>query len=639
MRLLEVLFVLVFVTSCEKSAEVANEAANKSTTKTDESTSDSGFDTTGTLAISDNALAQAYPEGLNISAFSTDLSNASVNQTTGSLSIDYDTTALALTATTAAASCGAMQPQGNCNVDHIAWEQSRQMNDVPYQQIDAFKTPTKTKIEEAKKRMTGQADCIGKETEDLIKYVVEESKNDRLDGTGCYRPDWGIVDGYYEDTNEACMVGFVRDEVNRMRSYVELAQMMVQGMICQAKLSGKADKEIEVGDALSLGSALSSSLTVSGVTLKKADVKRLSNQDTRKRFYSEVLLSIARSTSTGTSVSFDIHTQLTHMPGEKDNTEYEGVLTVDHLMPVAISGQSGSVKKFMSLSYDRSMKNDKVNIKYEMRSGAFPASSDPVGDDGVVNLGGSSSSALLLVDDHPTMCPASGTKPAGCKEPCMNNNVNDQCILQCINNQVNNPTNCRQTCPVGANLINRCFYPPGQNSGGGSGSTTGTSTNTVQNTTTQTSSGSSSANASRVNYISYDGYPDVGAAKMSYWVNFGESYNEVARGFVFDVQLTQGELKGCGIAGATIDQYSIKRHLDETKDIIPLCYLRPFACSDTGGAKVWQQCFKQSTASGLWEIDSDKTPANPGYSQIATSAVDARLSTLPKPPRAPPKIN
>jgi hypothetical protein len=126
---------------------------------------------------------------------------------------------------------------------------------------------------------------------------------------------------------------------------------------------------------------------------------------------------------------------------------------------------------------------------------------------------------------------------------------------------------------------------------------------------------------------------------MSYWVNFGESYTEVTRGFVFDVQLTKGELKGCGIAGASIDQYSIKRHLDESKDIIPMCYLRPFACSDLSGAKVWQQCFKQNSTSGLWEIDSEKTPVSPGYSQIETSAVDARLSTLPKLPRPPPKKN
>lgn len=116
--------------------------------------------------------------------------------------------------------------------------------------------------------------------------------------------------------------------------------------------------------------------------------------------------------------------------------------------------------------------------------------------------------------------------------------------------------------------------------------------------------------------IYIDGFPTEKVYDFAYWRNPGGSYNENARGFVFNTSRDKdGVRRGCGVAGASAatavgsdSAYSIRKALAEGKALEPKGYLRPFKCTEGNeqkfGEKVWLQCFKQNS-DGRYEVDLD----------------------------------
>ena len=144
-------------------------------------------------------------------------------------------------------------------------------------------------------------------------------------------------------------------------------------------------------------------------------------------------------------------------------------------------------------------------------------------------------------------------------------------------------------------------------------------------------------------YVAFDMNPDTGAGSMSYWVNPGGSFNEAARGFLFnvDADAATGALSGCGVSGATQDISIRKAMSDSTKQLKPVRHWHPRGATNISadkdarygngeGLKVTKQCFKQS-ATGVYAIDTSKTTDPRGYD--VTPAEGAGVT----PPKAPAK--
>ena len=119
---------------------------------------------------------------------------------------------------------------------------------------------------------------------------------------------------------------------------------------------------------------------------------------------------------------------------------------------------------------------------------------------------------------------------------------------------------------------------------------------------------SSSGKIGRINYVTFDGNPLNGSGKLAYWVNFGESADESARGFIFEIEEHEKTLKGCGVAGAALSNQggvSIRKAIYNDDDLEPNGNMRPFLASNPESNKVWKQCFKQ--VQGKYVVDEEKT--------------------------------
>jgi len=597
-----VLAAQIFLFACEKkSDQEANEAKNaeKKTEETDDSSA-------GSLAL-DNSLAEAYPVGLSVAAYSTDTSDSSEISSTGSLAIDEDASLAlleiyrpSLCPATGTKPAGCLEPcmngaTSNCiltcpqtnppagclnqcptsNLPERCYyppgaapaggtttttatsgtnfqPAGGSCNDDPEAGLDAQLGATKggtsilsgSKLDRAPKlvlkdvneRLRGKADCVSNDLEDSIKLIQQYGLTENVTGESCYGPDWAITKKNFGDTDDVCMVGFVRNEAAKMNAYVTFSQRMVEAMICQAGVNGLAKTEIPEGKKLDLGSSLSQSISVANMTIKSATLTRETNASGRKIYQSRAVVSIIGRDPNGQNFSFDLELGLSHSPGVKGNDSYDGVLSVSHLMPV--DGTKPQSKKFMSLSYARAESTKGARVIYDLRSGQFHKDLKPLNAKGEINFN-----------------------------------------------------------------VNASFAGTAGTNGYGA----------IQSPTGSTASGNDLAQ--RMKHVHFDGYPDLGAHRMSYWVNFGEQYYETSRGFVFETKIENGEIRGCGIVGATAqstdpesDRISIRRAQKEKLDLKPKAFWRPFMCTESlkTGAGVWQQCFKRN-ANGAYVLDTERT--------------------------------
>lgn len=158
----------------------------------------------------------------------------------------------------------------------------------------------------------------------------------------------------------------------------------------------------------------------------------------------------------------------------------------------------------------------------------------------------------------------------------------------------------------------------------------------------------------KIKYVAFDGNTETNEGTLSYWMNPGGSYDESARGFLFNMANVDGHLTGCGTSGATAS-VSVRKAVGDPSDantLKPVRYWHPFDkaqnnpnSNDTSnnihpnkdarydhseGSAITEQCFKLNDA-GVYAIDTAKTTHARGYEVIAT----AESKVLP--PAPPPK--
>ncbi len=146
-----------------------------------------------------------------------------------------------------------------------------------------------------------------------------------------------------------------------------------------------------------------------------------------------------------------------------------------------------------------------------------------------------------------------------------------------------------------------------------------------------------------INYVAFDINPDTNAGNLSYWQNPGGSYNESARGFLFNISKNNDVLSGCGISGATAN-VSIRKAILEPTDtnvLKPVRYWHPRENQNTNankdsrysaneGFSITQQCFTQDSSTGVYNIDTVNTSDSRGYSVLATTATNVTPPQRPK---------
>jgi len=150
-----------------------------------------------------------------------------------------------------------------------------------------------------------------------------------------------------------------------------------------------------------------------------------------------------------------------------------------------------------------------------------------------------------------------------------------------------------------------------------------------------------------IKFIAFDMNPDTNEGALSYWMNPGGSYGESARGFLFNIEKGDDSvLKGCGISGAT-NMLSIRKAVIEPSDANVLKPVRDWqpqwaenthADKDarfTGGetSVVTEQCFKQNTTTGDYEIDRTVTNQSETYGYDVKTVAQVLVAPPTRPDR------
>jgi hypothetical protein len=567
---------------CRISLALVLSAALACTAKKEDK-SDESEETTGgagEIALGDNALAESYPQELAVTTFSSETTPSGSAETSGSgtIAVAYE---LALALQDGDQPLGD-QPLGD-QLPPLGDQQDQACGDTPQEFYEArneqipdgqntsiFADPAENKDAGAKRdaalqRLKGDGECYSEDLAVQMKIMAESIRHPNLDGSGCYRPDWGILSGKFGDTDEVCMVGFARNELGKLGSYVDFSQLLLQAMLCQAKKDGLADALPAENTSLDLTASLKAGVLGGGdrITATSATLYRSADVDGKRSYRTDIELAAKAPDSAGSDLALTIAIHLIHSPASETDKTVDGVLWIDHDLPKdGLSPSAPAKHRALSLSYESTPDDVGTRVKYEMRAGNFASTLDVFSDGGVLDFN-------------------TGAKFTG---------------------DENAPTYGAYSDAAGAQQNDY---------------------------------------AAAMNYVTWDGYPDLNVGKLSYWVSFGGNYEEPSRGFVFDVQRVDGVTKGCGIAGAVVamdannvpDSTSIRRALHEETALYPNGYHKPFSCTDKGGKRVWQQCFVQNDA-GAYVIDDAKTTDTAkGFDFVAVGDVNEGLSAPPKPPR------
>lgn len=142
-----------------------------------------------------------------------------------------------------------------------------------------------------------------------------------------------------------------------------------------------------------------------------------------------------------------------------------------------------------------------------------------------------------------------------------------------------------------------------------------------------------------IRYFGFDINPSTYAGNISFWNNPGGSYNEDARGFLFEsTQADDGTLSGCAYSGAARGT-SIRKAVREGLTLEPTGCFTPQlshgdACgngSNNAGTQIWKQCFKQKS-DGYYLVDDDKVTSPNGFDIIDLGAGTAPTLPVVAPP-------
>lgn len=485
-----------------------------------------------TLSL-DNGLGDAYPSGLNVTTASSEVVNETDDAvlSSGTLSISYESdTALALAP--------------DSYEDYFALACGTPPTDTVAEIGEGYEVrPPKEQFAEHQNLISGSADeCISANTLASLSAVVEISQKENLDkGSGCFRPDWGIIQKDHT-SGDPCMVGTQREQLKEASAYLEATTGFVAALLCEAKKQGKAPEEgLSEGSSITglepiLADAFAAKSRPTEVI--KAEIKRLPNRDGSSPVYRTDI--ILNETSPFDNKPRQFRFQVVNSPNEEGSLEGRGRLWLSHdAKPPAGAGDfdlNTDKMKHLSLAYIKEVETTgNFRLRYELKMGVFDKT-------------------------------LKWFTPKGELDFNMNTNASG------------NYTSCAEA--------NKC--------------------------------------ASRMKYVSYDGFPEFGVGRLSYWVNFGGRYAEAARGYTVDLSYKNSQFEGCAAVGASSptagNAISIRKSIKDKTPLKPSGYYKPFDSCSQEGTKIWSQCFKQQS-DGKWIVDTDKTKSADGYDFVEASTV------------------
>ena len=246
--------------------------------------------------------------------------------------------------------------------------------------------PPKEKLDDAKKRLKGEADCFD-------KTMAGEHQGGGAPTT-CYDFDsdmnpvsnngreYGTTDGT-DGSGQACMVTFAKQQVDEIVFKVDRALGMVQGLLCAAKKKAAADgSELslpEVGsDGLNLKSAMEDELgKVGDFGMNSALMTAYKNDDGSVGYKTIV------SFSTPNGAEDEI--TLRHNPSNGDSKDESGVLTFKRSGGMQGAPLVGDKVQVMSINYERKTDDDGEEKSIaELRTANISTDYEPLNSKGLV---------------------------------------------------------------------------------------------------------------------------------------------------------------------------------------------------------------------------------------------------------------
>jgi len=433
---------------------------------------------------------------------------------------------------------------------------------------------------------------------------------------------------------EACLVAFARSQIVKIKDPLDRSQAILNAALCQAskdekekaKAAGKDDSKVDlmpanVGDSIDLAPYLKNAMAKAGRTkevITSIKMTRLADVSSQKVYQTVFKM-------TDDQENTRVFT-LNHSPKDSSNEEYNGTLYFAVKPPKGkadpMAGPNGDLDfvMYVSIGYMRSKNTDGTfSMSYEARTGRFASELDPILSTGVLDYNVNADFSVASTDQkYGSYKKADGT-----------------------------------------------YYDQNNKAGNGFAYITVATTETQEGKQT--------------------------SQKIGYWMNPGSNYTENARGMVFSAapNATTGLMEGCANSGsASVDMgsgISIRRTIKEGDtnsniSLTPRGMYHPFTnIQDTQGGSAtittnntgtykykkvttnlttqWasvlatgtdavdfvekqvaaimtSQCFKQNSATGLWEIDTAKTTGADGYDIIKTT--DTVKALTPPPPPKPP---
>jgi hypothetical protein len=406
MKLNHVIAVSVVATamffSCEKTKKSeSNEKANETETETVE---------VGQVAVDANPLAISYPEGLTVSTLNSDATEEVQIQTqtatAGTVAISYgDDASGGLTLTTQGPGEQGVQMQGsgpgNCPVSYDDVANSTLANKA---KIAANRKLIIERAEQYAKDQTARSkaadtlsalkgkDCVTPTLKRSLRRLVTINKSSmNADGWGnCYLPDFGIVEGKFPGSEDACMIGNSRFELGEISTLVDMALAFDQAMLCQAKKDA-LENELDVGESRDLTKSLRKALEDPDVK-SRANVASaklaLSGSDTSKIYTTDLVINVFMRDESSTPITF----KLVHKPADETNASYSGTMTIVYLDQRPIMDKE--VTRALSLSYSKAAEKvgeiDTSRIKYDLRTSTYAKDKVKFNADGLLefNTGG-----------------------------------------------------------------------------------------------------------------------------------------------------------------------------------------------------------------------------------------------------------
>lgn len=380
-------FIGVFVACGGGSSDSGDDNNSGENNTNDENNDDNNDDTdnTGSLAVSSNSLAAAFPEGLAISAFPQEVDSNPGEAAPGTVAIETSLTSL------------------------DAMFKAFLEDPAPSGEFDPTKEHPRTKLEESYKRLTGEAEnCFD---EGIIQAITFQNNN----GEVCFGFDYGIVNGLamgsvdqgkinnainQQDlsieqmkTNllaidglvkpaveDVCMVAVGRGMMNIGVSKVEAALKLFEGMQCQGAKDKIAENLPDVGQSIDYKSVFKT-ISKDGKSLEvsKATIERLADHDGKKRYKSVVAFSV----NDGPLKNNTTTITLAHSPKDDDNKEYKGVLWLQ-------GKDDSNYSVVTSVKYEKSgTTKDDIRLKYEVRNANINVTNSPdakpIDSEGVVD--------------------------------------------------------------------------------------------------------------------------------------------------------------------------------------------------------------------------------------------------------------